>query len=157
MIAAVFDCVVHVQAALSRKGPAFACLQLAEAEFITLYLSPDILDEVGRALGYPALRQKYPKITDETVSHFLEHLEKISVITENPPAAFPLRRDPKDEPYVNLAIETSAPFIVSRDADLLDLMKDEAFRKAYPAITIVDPVAFLKHVRREVARKLGYP
>jgi len=35
MIAAVFDCVVFVHAVLSRKGPAFACLQLAEAEHVT--------------------------------------------------------------------------------------------------------------------------
>jgi putative PIN family toxin of toxin-antitoxin system len=156
MIGAVFDCVVYVQAALSRNGPAFACLQFAEAESVTLFLSPDILDEIKRALGYFALRQKYTNITDQTVVRFLQHLEKIAVITQNPPALFSLRRDPKDEPYVNLAIETSAPFIVSRDADLLDLMKDKWFRKTYPGITVLDPVAFLKHVRAVVANELGY-
>ena len=67
------------------------------------------------------------------------------------------RRDPKDEPYVNLAIERAARFIVSRDADLLDLMEDEMFRKRYPGITVLDPVAFLTEVRTEVARELGYP
>jgi len=46
MIAAVFDCTVFVQAALSRKGPAYACLSLVEAEHVTLYVSSDILDEV---------------------------------------------------------------------------------------------------------------
>ena len=61
-----------------------------------------------------------------------------------------------DEPYLNLAIATQAPFIVSRDNDLLDLMKNDEFRKAYPALTIMDPVAFLKHVRTEVAKELGY-
>jgi predicted nucleic acid-binding protein len=85
MIAAAFDCMVYVQAVLSRKGPAFACLQLAEAEHVTLYLSPEISDEIKRALGYPSLRRKYPTITDERVSQFLEHLEKISVIAQNPP------------------------------------------------------------------------
>jgi putative PIN family toxin of toxin-antitoxin system len=157
MIAAVFDCSVYVQAVLSRKGPAFACLQLAEAEHVTLYLSREILDEINRALGYPNLRRKFPTITDERVSQFLEHLEKISVIAQKPTEVFTLRRDPKDEPYVNLAIETAAPFIVSRDADLLDLMKDESFRRTYQRITILDPVAFLKHVRAEVAKELGYP
>ena len=156
MIAAVFDCVVYVQAALSRKGPAFACLSLAEAEHLNLYLSPDILDEVNRTLGDPSLRRKYATITDETVAQFLEYLEKISVITQNPAAVFSLRRDPSDEPYVNLAIATSAPFIVSRDADLLDLMKDDEFRRTHPRITILDPPAFLRHVRAEVAKELGY-
>lgn len=157
MISAVFDCVVYVQAVLSRKGPAFACLQLAEAEYVTLYVSPEILDEVTGILGQPALRAKYTSITDESVSDFLERVERIAVITQNPKPVFLLRRDPKDEPYVNLAIETIASFIVSRDADLLDLMKDEKFRMAYPGISVLDPVAFLKHARAQIAKELGYP
>ena len=32
-------------------------------------------------------------------------------------------RDPDDEPYLNLAIKAKADFIVTRDKDLLDLMK----------------------------------
>ncbi len=36
MIAAVFDCVTYVQAAISSNGPAFACLLLAEDKHITL-------------------------------------------------------------------------------------------------------------------------
>ena len=71
------------------------------------------------------------------------------------PAVYRLHRDPDDEPIVNLAIATQAAFLVSRDQDLLDLMNDEEFRKAYPDLTILDPVAFLKHVRAEVAKELG--
>jgi putative PIN family toxin of toxin-antitoxin system len=157
MIAAVFDCVVYVQAVLSRRGPAFACLQLAEEEHVTLYISPEILDEIRRSLGKPDLRRRVPEITDARVAQFLERLEKVATVTQNPPAVFSLPRDPKDEPYVNLAIEHATRFIVSRDPDLLDLMKDETFRKTYPAISILDPVAFLRHVRTEVGRELGYP
>jgi hypothetical protein len=51
MIVAVFDCVVYVQAALSRRGPAFACLQVAEAEHVILHLSPDIIEEVRQTLA----------------------------------------------------------------------------------------------------------
>lgn len=72
-------------------------------------------------------------------------------ITQDPPSRFSLQRDPKDEPYVNLAIETSAQFIVSRDKDLLDLMQDGRFRAAYPSIAILAPTAFLDHVRAHVA------
>ena len=35
-------------------------------------------------------------------------------------------------------------------------MKDDAFRQAYPGLTIMHPVAFLAHVRTEVAKELGY-
>jgi predicted nucleic acid-binding protein len=89
------------------------------------------------------------------VAQFFEYLEKIAVICENPPPIFSLRRDPKDEAYVNLAVDTAARFIVSRDADQLDLMKEETFCKTYPRLTILDPPAFLKYVREQAAKELG--
>ena len=36
-------------------------------------------------------------------------------------------------------------YLVSRDLDLLDLMKDETFRALYPGLLILEPVAFLRH------------
>jgi putative PIN family toxin of toxin-antitoxin system len=146
MIAAVFDCVVYVQAVLSRKGPAFACLSLVEDLHVTLYFSPEILDEVKRSLDRPTLRNKNAKLTDEVVEKFIERISTIGTLTQNPPAAFTLRRDPKDEAYVNLAIATNAPYLVTRDKDLLDLMNDTAFRQQYPNLTILDPVHFLATV-----------
>jgi hypothetical protein len=71
------------------------------------------------------------------------------------PAAMQLPRDPKDEPYLNLAIATKASFIVTRDNDMLSLMKDDEFRKAYPTLAIVDPDAFLSQVRAASAAEEG--
>jgi len=36
MIGAVFDCMVFLQAAMNERGPAFACLALAERNDVTL-------------------------------------------------------------------------------------------------------------------------
>ena len=36
-----------------------------------------------------------------------------------------------------------------------DLMKDDGFRNAYPFLTIIQPVAFLTHVRTELAKDPG--
>jgi len=153
MIAAVFDCVIYVQAVLSSRGPAFACLSLAEEEHVTLYVSSDILDEVKRSLAHPSLRRKYSALTDEGVETFLSRVVTAGTLTQNPPPLFSLRRDPNDEPYLNLAIEQHVPFLVSRDKDLLELMKDDSFRKTYPWLAIIDPTVFLKHVRAEVAKE----
>jgi predicted nucleic acid-binding protein len=60
------------------------------------------------------------------------------------PKAFTLERDPKDEPYINLAIAAAAQYLVTWDKDLLDLAGNELFRQAYPNLTILDPPTLLR-------------
>lgn len=62
---------------------------------------------------------------------------------------FEYQRDPDDEPYINLAIEAEADFIISRDSDLLDLMNwkqpnGRAFQRRFRSLKIVSPIEFLK-------------
>ena len=118
-----------------------------------LFLSAVTLEEIREVLHRPAIRRAFPKLTDENAQEFLDHLVEKGHMVEDVPKVYQLERDPDDEPYLDLAIAAQAAFIVSRDNDLLDLMKEEEFRKAYPALTIADPVAFLKHVRSEVAKE----
>ena len=61
-------------------------------------------------------------------------------------------RDPHDEAYLNLAIESGADFLITLDNDLLDLMKWEReegreFQKRFRRLNIVDPVAFLNEIQ----------
>jgi len=65
------------------------------------------------------------------------------------PKHFTLSRDPKDEKYINLAVEARAHYIVSRDYDLLELMTDfdaesKAFRQKFRRLKVVEPVEFLR-------------
>ena len=62
------------------------------------------------------------------------------------PKVFTLARDPKDEPYIDLAAAAQARYLVSRDNDLLDLMGDAAFRRQFPGLTVIDPVALLREL-----------
>jgi predicted nucleic acid-binding protein len=69
----------------------------------------------------------------------------------NVPTQFELPRDPADEPYLNLAIEAEARFLVTRDRDLLDLMRWDTkegrdFQSRFRELKILDPVAFLKEI-----------
>lgn len=61
MIAAVFDCMVFLQAATSDQGPAFACLSLVEAGEVTLSVSGSVLAEVKRLTGATLSRRAGPK------------------------------------------------------------------------------------------------
>jgi predicted nucleic acid-binding protein len=68
------------------------------------------------------------------------------------PRVFVYERDPKDEPYINLAIAAGATHLVSRDKDVLDLAKLSTpdggrLRVLAPELQILDPIPFLQEVR----------
>ncbi len=155
MIPAVFDCMVLLQAATKRTGPAAACLAFVDDGDVQLFVSANVLEEVHDVLNRPAIRKKFPAITDQDVLDFIEHIEDKGKIVEEIPAVCSLPRDPDDEAYINLAAAAGAAFLVSRDKDLLSLMDDDAFRKQFPSLSIVDPKAFLDHVRSTIAKDSG--
>jgi putative PIN family toxin of toxin-antitoxin system len=155
MISAVYDCNVYFQAFVGR-GPAKAIMSLAEEKVVALFVSPTIAEESRSVLLRPCFQRKYPTITEERVAEYFVRIAEFATTVVDVPAAYSLERDPSDEPYLNLAIATQASFLVSRDKDLLSLMDNAEFRAAYPGLTIIEPAAFLTHVRTAIARDLGY-
>ena len=141
---AVFDCMVFLQGAGRPAGPAAACLQLLDEEKVVLCVSAEILAEVRDVLTRPKTLRQFPGLSPECVEAFVRHLELKGALFANAPQAVRLQRDPKDEPYLNLAIAAGAKYLVSRDNDLLDLMKDDDFRACYPDLLILEPFAFLR-------------
>lgn len=89
-------------------------------------------------------------LTQERAEELLGGLKERATFLESVPSEFSYDRDPKDEMYVNLALAAEAAYLVSRDNDLLDLMKEtdtgRDFRERFPSLTILDPVAFLREV-----------
>jgi putative PIN family toxin of toxin-antitoxin system len=137
---AVFDCVVLVQAAANRHGPAAACLRLVDDGRLALIASPPTLAELGEVLRRPRLRERLRTLTPEVTGAFLEELSRKVVTVTDVPARFTYPRDPKDEPYVNLALAAGARYLVTWDRDLLDLMEDNPagidFRKRFPDLEV---------------------
>lgn len=152
MITAVFDSTTLLQAATKRTGPAGACLAFVETGQVKLFLSAVTLDEIRDVLQRPSIRRAFPQLTDQNIQDFLDDLLDKGHMVQDVPHVYTFQRDSDDEPFLDLAIATQASFIVTRDNDLLDLMKDETFRKSYLGISILDPVAFLHHVRAEIAK-----
>jgi putative PIN family toxin of toxin-antitoxin system len=150
---AVFDCMTYLQATARPDGPAAACLRLLDSGAITLFVSRDVLNEVQDVLARPNLRRKNPLLTDEAVQELLDRLARTALLIEPVPAHFTYARDPKDEPYLNLAIAAGARYLVSWDHDLLDLMADSPealdFRRRFPGLTVITPPAFLRAIERE--------
>src|SRR6266446_712178 len=153
MISAVFDCMVFLQATTSRTGPGAACLEFVEQGRVRLFLSTEILAEVRRVFLRRSTQEQFPDLTEAKVEMFLAKLTALGDVRDTVPPTQKLPRDPKDEPYLNLAVATRASFIVSWDSDLLSLMEQTAFRKNYASLAIVDPPTFLRHVRSTFGRQ----
>jgi hypothetical protein len=88
MSAAVFDCVVYLQAAINEQGPAAACLSLVESGRVKLLATPAILAEVRDVLSRDKLRKKFPHLTDARVEQFLQHIGHIAELLSDVPAVF---------------------------------------------------------------------
>ena len=149
----VFDCMIYLQATASESSPAAALLRMVDDSTISLFVSNEILDEVRDVLSRPKVSQKNPRVTAERVDALLTRLAEKGTLLESIPKHFSYERDLKDEKYINLAVEADAAYLVSRDNDLLDLMREDLagskdFRQQFPTLTILNPVAFLRRMER---------
>lgn len=149
---------VFLQAATGAStGPAASCLRLAEQGKVKLLLSPLVLSEIRDVFSRPALRKKFKKLTDETAANILAQAVSCSETLPEPPKAFPLPRDPDDEPYLNLAIAGDAKYLVSwNERHLNYLMKADTpegkdFSARFPSLKIVTPPVLLAALRSEAA------
>lgn len=144
----VFDCMIYLQATMSDSGPAATLLRLVDKDALTLIVSDDILEEVRGVLSRPQVRTRNSSITPMRVEDFIHRLRAKAQVVSNIQQHFTGLRDPKDEKYLNLAIEAEANYIISRDKDLLDLMtgytdKCKAFRRKFRTLKIISPTHFL--------------
>lgn len=154
----VCDCMVFLQAVANDDSPASKILDLMEAGEIRLYVSEQILYEVQEVMNRPRLKAKLSGLTDERVEAFFHRLERQAFWLREVTNRFDFRRDPKDAPYVNLAVAADADFIISRDNDLLDLMNkhdedSKEFRQRFRPLKVITPEALLAEVERSRERE----
>jgi predicted nucleic acid-binding protein len=87
-------------------------------------------------------------VTDELIAAFLARISFRAVFVRDVPRVFDHPRDPKDEPYIDLAAAVEADHLVTRDNDLLYLTTDHSieakqFRQRFPSLRVLTPVDFL--------------
>jgi len=102
-------------------------------------------------LSRSSLRRSFPLLTEDKIERLIELLLLKGTLFRTVPKRFELPRDPDDEPYLNLALEAGAQFLVTRDRDLLDLMRWDTeegriFQSRFRELRILDPVAFLREI-----------
>ena len=142
----VFDCMILLQATANPMGEAGRCYREVESGSVQLTMSQATRYEAHDVLTREAIRLQLPRLTDGRVEEFLGSLDYYSRQQHPVPQVAQLPRDPKDEKYLNLAIAANAQYLVTRDNDLLDLMKSDEFRSNYPNLEILGPAEFLQRL-----------
>ena len=134
---AVLDPNVLISALLSRGGRPAEILRAWLDGAFELVISPALLTELERALGYPKIERR---ITSEDGHAFVELLRRSATLVDDPPAgSAPVSSpDPGDDYLLELAVHTRA-VLVSGDKDLLGLDA---------ALPIYAPAAFIQTFRR---------
>ena len=127
----VVDTNVLVSALLMKKSVARDCLDKAK-ESGEILLSLEVIEELYDVLGRPAF-DRY--IDEDDRIRFLNLLVKESTLVEITEKIKECR-DPKDDKFLELAVNGKADFIISGDGDLQVL---NPFRN----ISIVSPREFL--------------
>lgn len=115
---AVVDPNIIISALLSPSGtPARVVAAWLEGDF-ELVVSPLLLDELGRALGYPRLRER---VTEAETQEVLALLRREADVRDDPAGPPPVHSpDPGDDYLITLA-EATQSVIVSGNPHLLDL------------------------------------
>lgn len=90
--------------------------------------------------------QEEPHYSDEDIERLLDGLRRKAVAIPEATTHFVYRRDPDDAYVISLAVDAGAHFLVARDKDLLSLEDDPEFRKRFPDLQVLDPVAFLRQL-----------
>lgn len=144
----VFDCMVFVQAIASR-GSAFRCLQHCIKSPDPLFVSRETLQELRSVLSRSELRRKLPGITPERVVALMHHLAEFAHKVDPVPLIMEFPPDPKDEPYLNLAIAANARDLVTRDKAMLRLtdpanVLSRELTTYHPTLRIIVPEALIQ-------------
>jgi putative PIN family toxin of toxin-antitoxin system len=135
VLRAVLDANVYVSALLRPEGPPGQTIErfLRDAAF-EIVLSPEIVDEVLRALAYPKVRRLMrggaaPELWFEDLAVLADLVTGVRQISG-------VCADPDNDKYVAAAIEGRAAFVVTGDRQLLALVE-------HGGVRIISPRAFL--------------
>ena len=133
---AVVDTNVLVAALLSSSGAPAQLLRAWRVGAFELIVSPNLIDELERALQYPKLRVRIP-LADGLA--FIDLLRRRADLRDDPAGPPPVKStDPKDNYLLTLAAASQA-VIVSGDRHLLDLSDH---------LPVYSPAAYLETTRR---------
>ncbi len=127
MFRAVLDANQFVSAILHSSGNPAKALNAWRSGSFELVISPSIVEEIRRVLNYPRLARIHKKGPEE-IDELLDDLAALAFVSPGKLKLRVIRQDPSDDIYVVAAVEAEARFIVTGDADLLNIEESEGIR-----------------------------
>ena len=132
----MLDTNVIVRGTIGNSGSPFIILEAWRKGRFILITSQTLIDEVERVFRYPRIQKKY-HITEKQVTNVIKNLINYSIATPRNIKLSVITKDPPDNEVLIAALEGEADYIVTGDADLLEL-------KSYKGIKIVLPSEFVE-------------
>jgi len=134
LLRAVLDANVYISAIIQPGGtPGKVLERFLSAASFHLVISPQIVDEVLRALAYPKVRKVLHGVDAQL---WFEDIVVLADLVAGAHEISRVSRDPDDDKYLAAAVEGRATHVVTGDQDLLSVGRFED-------VEIVTPRAFL--------------
>src|SRR5262245_17699913 len=113
--------------------------RVARGTDVRAVVSPAILDEYRRSLGYAKVR-RYLRLPAAEVGVWVDAFALIADVVSGERSVSAVVSDPDDDKYLAAALEGRAAFVVSGDRHLLDVGKYEGVRVVTPRefLTLLD-------------------
>lgn len=115
---AVIDTVVFLRAAINPRS-AWGRVLAGSGSGYRICTSPAILKEILEVLSRSKLRVRFPQIDAGVIEVVLPIILSAEVVEPN--ESLSVCRDPKDDKFFECAVAARADYIVSEDADILDV------------------------------------
>lgn len=138
---AVVDTNLIVSGIFGKDSLSARLMDLWITQKFDLATSTEILQEIGRVLQYPRIRERFGT-NEETVRRFFRLVFRKGIVTKGLYQIDRITDDPSDNMFLACALESEADFIVSRDPHLRNL-------KQYHGVKIVDVKTFLEAVGKD--------
>lgn len=146
MPSAVLDSTVLISAFLTQRGVSNELLRRAREGAFTLFLSPEILNEIqGVLLDDERRHRRRYRYPNEEAINFVDGLRAFAQLVTDLPEIAAVPRDPTDNPIVATALKAQASYVITRDDDLLSLQE-------YEGITMITPESFMRLLRERETR-----
>jgi len=136
MIRVVVDANVFVSAIIKPDSVPGTIINLIGQGLVRVVISQEIIAEIRQVLLYPKIK-KLHRLTPKLIDQALAEISEAAMVTPGAIQINGVKDDPKDNKYLECAVEGQVDFIISGDHHLIDL-------KEFEGIKIVEPATFLK-------------